>query len=461
MAVVNELSKKEPGRTRVVIIGAGFGGLAAARRLAEKPNVDVIIIDQRNHHLFQPLLYQVATAGLDPSQIAVPIRAVFASKEHVEVHLARVDRVDLAEAVVEGDSGKRLPFDYLILACGAQHSYAGHDWEGLAPGLKTSEQGIEIRRRLLLAFERAENELDPVEQQALLTFVVAGGGPTGVELAGAIADIGRTVLVKDFRRINPADARVILVHSGPRILPAYSERLSKHGQKDLEQLGVEVRVNQRVNDIDERGVVIGEERVEARTVFWAAGVEADQLTRTLGVETDHSGRVRVNKDLSVPGYGRVFVIGDAAYLEVDGHAVPGLAPAAMQEGRAAADNVLSSIAGRPTKAFRYLDKGTMATIGKRKAVASVFGLEFTGFVAWVAWLFVHILLLAGFRNRISVFFDWSWSYLFSRRGARLITSSQWRTTADLARPPDKPADLARPPDKPRASERTDGVQRPA
>ncbi len=445
MAVENELRKLDPDRTRVVVLGAGFGGLAAAKRLAEKPNVDVIIIDQRNHHLFQPLLYQVATAGLDPSQIAVPIRSLFAGSPHVQVHLARVDRIDLAEQVVEGD-GKRLPFDYLVVACGAQHSYAGHDWEGVAPGLKTTEQAIEIRRRLLSAFERAENELDRDEQRALLTFVVAGGGPTGVELAGAIADIGRTVLVRDFRRINPADARIILVHSGPRVLPSYSERLSKHGQKDLEELGVEVRTGQRVNGIDERGVVIGEERIEARTVFWAAGVQADQITRTLDVPIDRSGRVRVKEDLSVPGYGKVFVIGDAAYLEIDGRAVPGLAPAAMQEGRTAADNILSSIAGRPMKAFRYRDKGTMATIGKRKAVASVIGLEFTGFVAWVAWLFVHILLLAGYRNRISVFFDWSWSYLFSRRGARLITGGQWRTTAD---PP-------RPPDGPRAPEKEDG-----
>ncbi|RYZ09096.1 MAG: NAD(P)/FAD-dependent oxidoreductase [Myxococcales bacterium] len=420
----------DPGQKAVIVIGGGFGGLAAAQRLAKaSKRARVMLVDQRNHHLFQPLLYQVATAGLNPADIAVPIRSQFAGRTSVAVHLGRVTRVNLAERYIEGE-GVRVGYDYLILACGAQHSYFGkQQWEELAPGLKTLEQATEIRRRILSAFEMAENEPDPARQRALLDFVVVGAGPTGVELAGAISDIARTVLVQDFRRSNPANARIILVEAGPRVLASFPEDLSRRAALDLEKLGVDVRTGVRVAEIDEEGVRIGDERIATRNVFWAAGVEADEITRSLGVSVDRAGRVLVRPDLSVPGFPEVFVIGDAAHVEVEGQVVPGLAPAAIQQGRAAADNVLALSSDEPTRPFRYVDKGTMATIGKHLAIAHIGRLKLTGYIAWVAWLFVHVLSITSFKNRVTVFLEWTWSYLFSRRGARLITSRDWRSVS--------------------------------
>lgn len=435
-----------PGQKAVIVVGGGFGGLAAARRLAKAVElVHVTLVDQRNHHLFQPLLYQVATAGLNPGDIAVPIRSQFAGRESVAVHLGRVTRVNLSGRYVEGE-GVRVGYDYLILACGAQHSYFGkQEWEELAPGLKTLEQATEIRRRILSAFEQAENELDSTRQRALLDFVIVGAGPTGVELAGAICDIARTVLVRDFRRINPADARVILVEAGPRVLASFPEDLSRRAAADLAKLGVDVRTGVPVAQIDEGGVQIGDERIATKNVFWAAGVEADSVTRSLGVPLDRAGRVLVSPDLSVPGFAEVFVVGDAAHVEIDGQLVPGLAPAAIQEGKAAAENVLALAASRPTKPFRYIDKGTMATIGKHLAIAQIGRLKLTGYVAWVAWLFVHLVSITGFKNRVTVLFEWTWSYLFSRRGARLITNRDWRSVATRTEAPLAPVVTTRAP----------------
>ena len=418
----------KPGQKQVVIIGAGFGGLNAAKELANHEEVHVILLDQKNHHLFQPLLYQVATAGLNPADIAVPIRSQFAGARNVSVHLGRVERLSLTEKWVGAEEGIELGFDFLILACGALHSYFSHpEWEPFAPGLKTVEQAIEIRRRILSAFERAENEIDAERQRALLNFVIVGGGPTGMELAGAIADISRTVLVKDFRRINPASARVILVEAGPRILPAFPEELAARAARDLAKLGVEVLTSSPVQEIDANGVRIGEERIPSCTVLWAAGVKADRLSESLGVELDRSGRVKVGPDLSIPGHPDVFVVGDLAHFEMaNGELLPGLAPAAIQTGKAAAKNIMATIHGRPRKPFRYFDKGIMATIGKRKAIAQTGRLRLTGYIAWLAWLFIHILYLVGFRNRIAVFLEWAWSYLFSKRGSRLITSDEWK-----------------------------------
>ena len=415
------------GQKEVIVIGGGFAGLNAAKTLAGHDEVHVTIFDQRNYHLFQPLLYQVATAGLSPADIAVPIRSILRSSRNVAVHLGRVTAVDIAEKWIAAEA-VRLRFDYLILACGARHSYFGHgEWEEYAPGLKTLEQAVEMRRRLLHAFEMAENELDEAKRRALLTFVVVGGGPTGVELAGAIADISRTVLLKDFRRIDPKSARVILLEAGPRVLAAFPAALSSHAERDLTQLGVEVRVGRAVTAIDADGVDAGGERIAARTVFWAAGVQGASLARNLGVELDRAGRVPVSPDLSIPGAPDVFAAGDIAHLELpDGALLPGLAPAAIQTGRAAARNILASVSGRPRTPFRYRDKGTMATIGKHKAIARTGTLNLTGYLAWLAWLFVHLLFLIGFKNRVSVLAQWAWSYLFSKRGARLITEREWR-----------------------------------
>jgi NADH dehydrogenase len=407
----------------VVIVGGGFGGLYAAKRLRRAP-VRLTVVDRRNHHLFQPLLYQVAMAGLSPGDIAYPIRSIVRRQENTRVLLGEVTAVDLAARTVRIEDAGALRYDHLILAAGVGNSYFGHeDWERDAPALKSLEDALEIRRRMLLAFERAEHETDPAARSALMTFVVVGGGPTGVELAGALADIARTVLIADFRIIDSRAARIVLVEAGPRVLPPFPEDLARKAEAALTRLGVSVRCAQAVTQVDAFGVTLGAERIEARTVLWAAGVAASPLSRTLSVELDRAGRVRVDPDLSIPGHPEAFVIGDLASLRDDktGKAVPGVAPAAMQEGRHAADMVLRRIAGKPTLPFHYVDKGNLATIGKAAAVADFGFIRLSGFIAWLLWIVVHIAFLIGFRNRAIVLFEWAWAYFTSQRGARLIT----------------------------------------
>lgn len=419
------------GKKIVVIIGGGFAGLNAAHTLANKKDIHVILVDQRNHHLFQPLLYQVATAGLNPADIAVPIRSQFSHAANVEVHLGRIDGVHLDEQTIVStshDSSIKVKYDYLIVACGAQHSYFGHpEWEEFAPGLKTLEQATEIRRRILSAFEQAENTIDPKQQEALMTFAVVGAGPTGVELAGAIADIARTVLVKDFKRIDPKKARVLLIEAGPRILASFPEDLAGHAQRDLQHLGVEVRAEARVENINADGVQIGSEFIAAKSVFWAAGVQASKIEFQPPVSKDRAGRVTVGKDFSIPGHREVFVIGDMAAFEYEaGKMLPGLAPVAIQAGRFAAHTILHDLENKPREDFKYFDKGQMATIGKRRAIALSGKLKMTGYIAWLAWLFVHIFYLIDFKNRVSVLTQWAWNYWFSKRGSRLITERDWK-----------------------------------
>ncbi|WP_141732921.1 NAD(P)/FAD-dependent oxidoreductase [Oligoflexus tunisiensis] len=418
---------RQDGSRWVIIVGGGFAGMKAAQELANQPKIQVLLLDRNNHHLFQPLLYQVATAGLNPSDIAVPIRAQFSDASNIEVHLGKVKSVHLDEKYVVTENHE-IEFDDLIIATGTQHNYFGHpEWETYAPGLKTLEQATEIRRRVLSAFELAENVFDPVQQRELLTFVVVGGGPTGVEMAGAIADIARTVLVKDFKHINPAHAHVILLEAAPRIMNSFDEKLANRAKHDLEALGVEVRTGAMVKDINAEGVLVGDQFLRARTVIWGAGVRAAPLQFIPEIPLDKAGRVKVNKDLSVPNYPNVYVVGDMASLELaPGQFLPGLAPAAMQAGRHAAQNILRTQAGKPRKDFVYKDKGQMATIGKHRAIAQAGRLRLTGFIAWLAWLFVHVFYLVTFRNRLSVMAQWSWSYTFSKRGARLITQREWK-----------------------------------
>jgi NADH:ubiquinone reductase (H+-translocating) len=404
---------------RVVIIGGGFGGLAAARALARAP-VQITLLDRHNHHLFQPLLYQVATAGLSPAEIASPIRRILSAQLNVTVLLAEATAVDPEAKLIHLTDGD-LSYDQLILATGATHSYFGRDdWSLHAPGLKTLDDALEIRHRVLLAFEKAEREEDAERRRQWLTLVVVGGGPTGVEMAGALAEIARHTLPGDFRHIDPTSARVVLVEAGPRVLASYPSDLSKSAQRQLEALGVQVWTGAAVTSVDAEGVQMGGDRLAARTVVWAAGVEASSLARSLGVPLDRAGRVRVERDLSVPGRPDIFVIGDLAAVESDGHAVPGVAPAAIQMGRHASANVLRRLRGEPTAAFRYRDKGSLATVGRSRAVAVIGRLKLSGFLAWAAWLFVHIVFLIGFRNRFVVLFTWMWAYLTYERSARLI-----------------------------------------
>ena len=406
---------------RVVVVGSGFAGLAAARALAGAP-VAVTVVDRRNHHLFQPLLYQVATAALSPGDIAYPIRAILAKQRNAEVLLADAVSVDAAARELVLADG-RLPYDRLILAAGATHSYFGHDeWEPLAPGLKTLEDALEIRRRILLAFERAERERDAVRRRALLTFVVVGAGPTGVELSGAIGEISREVLAQDFRAIDPREARILLVEAGPRVLATYGEDSSRRAARQLEAKGVEVRTGKAVRTIDAGGVEIDGERIAASTVLWAAGVAASPIARSLGVPLDRAGRVLVLPDLTIPGHPEIAVVGDLASAPAAiGGPFPGTSPVAIQEGRHAAKNALRSLAGRPLEPFHFFDKGTMAVIGRAAAVAEIAGLHLSGFLAWLTWCFVHIFFLIGFRNRFVVMFEWAWTYVTGKRGARLIT----------------------------------------
>jgi NADH dehydrogenase len=420
----------------IVILGGGFGGLNAARALARAP-VRVTLIDRRNHHLFQPLLYQVATAALNPSDIAAPIRRILRSQKNAEVLLAEARSVDLNAKVVELDEDV-VSYDYLVVATGARHSYFGHDeWAPFAPGLKSIADALEVRRRILMAFELAEREADARIREAFLTFVIVGGGPTGVELSGALCEIAQHALSRDFRRINPAQARVILLEGSDRVLQSYRPELSDKARRQLERLGVEVRTSSRVTSIDAEGVGLGAERIEARTVLWAAGVAGSGLGRGLGVRLNRAGRVEVAPDLSIVGHRDAFVVGDLAGVTQDGAPVPAVAPAAMQEGHHATRNILRAIAGKPTLPFRYVNKGSLATIGRSAAVADLGKVRLSGLLAWVAWLGLHLLFLVGFRNRVLVLFEWAWSFLSYDRGARLITGP-------IRRKPDACAEIARP-----------------
>jgi NADH dehydrogenase len=416
---------KPDGMPRVIVIGGGFGGLYAARALAKHP-VEVKLIDRANYHLFQPLLYQVATAALSPGDIAEPLRAILRKYRNVEVLLGDVTRIDPEARQVQLADGATFSYDYLILATGARHSYFGHpEWEPVAPGLKSLDDALEMRRRVLVAFERAEREDDPARRQALLTFVIVGGGPTGVELAGAIAEIARHTVSKDFRHFDPRQARVVLLEGGDRVLGPYPPDLSHKAQQALERLGVEVRTGAVATEVTADHVCVGDLTIPTYTTLWAAGVAASPLGRQLGVEVDRSGRVPVLSDLSVPGRPEIFVIGDLAVLsDPRTHKpLPGIAPVAIQQGNAAADTIWRSISGLPRKPFHYFDRGTMATIGRAAAVAEIRRLHLWGPIAWLAWLVVHIFFLIGFENRMLVLFQWAWSYLSYERGARLITGT--------------------------------------
>lgn len=406
---------------RVVIIGGGFGGLYAARALKRAP-VEITLLDRKNHHVFQPLLYQVAMAALSPGDIASPIRWILRRQRNVEVLLADVRAVDTAgKRVILADG--EVPYEFLIVATGATHAYFGHDeWRRQAPGLKTLDDALEMRRRVLLAFERAEREADAERRRALLTFVVVGGGPTGVELAGALAEIAHHSLARDFRHFNPGSAAVILVEAGPAVLSAFPAPLRAAAERDLRKLGVDVLTGAAVTDVSEGGVLVGGRRIEAETVLWAAGVAASPLGATLGVPLDRAGRVLVRPDLTIPGRSDVFVIGDLAALNgADGRPLPGVAQVAIQMGRHAVRNILRAVEHQPYRAFTYKNLGNMATIGRASAVADFETFTMKGWPAWLAWLFVHILNLIGFRNRLVVFVQWAWAYVTYQRGIRLIT----------------------------------------
>ena len=405
----------------VIIVGAGFGGLEAAKKLACE-DVRVTVIDRTNYHLFQPLLYQVATAALSPADIAAPVRAILSKCRNVEVILVEVQSVDV-EAKKVKTADLEIDYDYLILATGARHSYFGHnEWEKLAPGLKSLEDAVELRRRILLAFEYAEKATHEAARRAAMNFVIIGGGPTGVEMAGAIAEISRYTLAKDFRHINPSEARVILIEGEPRLLAAYPPDLSESARKQLADLGVEVRTSTRATNLTEDGVQTGDELIPCRVKIWAAGNNASFVGKTLGAPADRVGRVIVNDDLTIPGHPEVQVIGDLAnFPHQTGQPLPGISPVAMQQGRHAARNILAMIKGRKPQRFRYWDKGTMATIGRNKAVADLKFVHLSGLPAWLAWLFVHIIFLVGYRNRLVVLFQWAWAYLTFDKGARLIT----------------------------------------
>ena len=443
---------------RIVIVGAGFGGLNAAQTLAKAP-VKITIIDRKNFHTFQPLLYQVATAGLSPGEIAAPIRSILRSHKNIEVLMTEVTGFDLDRRIVE-TSDTTVPYDYLILAAGATHSYFGHDnWEPYAPGLKTIEDALEIRRRVLLAFELAERHAAAGETAMPLNFVVVGGGPTGVELAGTLAEISRHALAHEFRSIDPARTHILLVEGGPRVLPAYAEDLSRSAQEQLNRLGVEVRTSTVVTQIEPGAVYAGQTRMPATVVLWAAGVAASPLGKSMGVPVDRAGRVLVQPDLSLPGHPEVFVIGDLAALKDEqGKLLPGVAPVAMQEGTFVAKLIRKELSragapafSRPSRGggdsdlrpkFHYWDKGSLATIGRSAAVAEFGRIHISGFIAWLSWLFVHIFFLIGFRNRLLVFIQWAWSYVTYERGARLITGSTYLPGWTPDQP--APADAAQP-----------------
>lgn len=422
-------------KKHVVIVGGGFGGLKAAKVLSQYPDlVDVTLVDKRNYHLFQPLLYQVATAGLSPADIATPIRNVLSDAKNVTVYLEEIKSVNLSNNSLE-TSGLSAKYDYLILACGATHSYFGKDhWEEFAPGLKTLEMATEIRRRILNAFEMAEKEADEKIKSEWLTFVVVGAGPTGVEMAGAISEIAKQTMEADFRNIDPNKTKVILVEAGAKVLASFHEQLSADAKVDLENLGVQVMTQTMVTDINETGVSLklsngNIEGIKSRTVIWAAGVKPADINSTLGVPLDRAGRIIVNSFLSLDAAPNVFVIGDQAHFdEKNGRVLPGLAPVALQMGSHSAKNIIHMIKGEKPSEFKYLDKGQMATIGRKLAVMEFKGLKARGTFAWLAWLFVHIYYLIGFKNRLFVLMQWTWSYLTFSRGARLITKKNWKET---------------------------------
>ncbi len=411
-----------PNKPKVVIVGGGFGGLQAAKKLANKP-VQVTLIDRKNHHTFQPLLYQVATAVLSPGEIASPIRRILHKAKNVEVLLGEVIGFDLIEQTVNLADESKINFDYLIVAAGARHSYFGHDeWENFAPGLKTLEDALEIRRRVLLAFELAERKAILTGSHDPLHFVVVGGGATGVEVAGAIAGIARQALANDFKAIDTTKARVMLFEGSDKVLGTFSPELSLSAKKQLEEIGVEVHLNSFVTGIEPGGVKVGENWVECEVVVWASGVSASPLSKQLGAETDRAGRVQVNKDLTVGNHKNVFVIGDmVSLLQANGKLVPGVAPAAVQMAEYSAENILRDLRNEPSREFKYWDKGSMATIGRSRAIAEAGRFKLSGFMAWLAWLFVHLISLIGFRNRLWVLTEWFWAYLTRERAARLIT----------------------------------------
>jgi NADH dehydrogenase len=424
------MSQQIPSVPRVVIVGGGFGGLSAARGLAKAPFA-ITLIDRNNHHLFQPLLYQVATAGLSPADIASPIRNILSGQRNATVLLAEVSGIDLRNKDVIAD-GRRVPFHYLVLATGARHAYFGReDWARFAPGLKSLDDATYLRRRILMAFERAEAETDVAERRRLMTFVVVGGGPTGVEMAGAIAELAKRALASDFRSIDPRCARIVLVEAAPRILTPFTEALSAAARRSLENLGVEVRLGHAVSECSCEGVDLGHEFIGARTIIWAAGVMASPAGRWLGVETDRAGRVKVRADLSVPGHPDVFAIGDTATsMGAGGVPLPGVAPVAKQQGEYVARALIARHERRTVAAFRYRDFGSLATIGRKRAIVQMGPLHLSGPVAWLLWSFAHIYFLAGFRNRFTVALNWAWSYVTFERGSRLITGLYARPLED-------------------------------
>jgi NADH:ubiquinone reductase (H+-translocating) len=430
-----------PVHPRVVIVGAGFAGLSAAKALRGAP-FDVTLIDRHNYHLFQPLLYQVASAALSPGDIASPIRNILRDQQNANVMLANVGGVDLARREVLAE-GRAIPFDTLVLATGAQHAYFGHDdWAADAPGLKTIDDATYIRRRILLAFEKAETEPDAAERKRLLTFVIVGGGPTGVEMAGAIAELANRALAADFRAIDPRSARIILVEAAPRLLTPFDPSLSEAAKKSLEQLGVEVRLGTPVTALDAQGVSMGErdsaQRIEASTVIWGAGVMASPAGLWLGAETDRAGRVKVSSDLSIPGHPDIFVVGDtAAAADAQGNPLPGVAPVAKQQGQYVAKLLIARAAGRTVAPFRYRDFGSLATIGRKRAVVQMGRFKIRGFIAWVLWSVAHIYFLIGFRNRLIVATNWLWNYMTFQRGTRLITGMSGSRIKDMPMPEDE------------------------
>ncbi len=430
--VLGESAKSGSGKTanmatQVLIIGGGFAGLNAAKQLGGVQGVEVTLVDRQNYHLFQPLLYQVAMAGLSPADIAAPIRSLVSAYQNIRVLQGEARSLDLERSAVDFTFGE-LSYDYLVVACGAAHSYFGHnEWQEFAPGLKTLPQATEIRRRVLSAFEQAERIEQPDEQKKYLTFVVVGGGPTGVELAGAIGEMSRFTLARDFRHINPRSTRVILIEAGPRILPMFSVAQANRAARDLETLGVQIWTSTGVTKVDADGVDMGQERIETATVLWAAGTEAVEIPSAAHIELDNRGRVVVESDLSIAGYPHVFCAGDqSCFLHQTGKPLPGTAPVALQQGRFIGKTIRDEVAGKPRSEFRFHDKGQMATIGRSRAVVEVGRFKLAGWFAWLAWLIVHIYYLTGFKNRFIVVLNWAWSYMTFRRGARLIVDREWR-----------------------------------